>query len=1663
MRKIKRVVSMVLAAVMCLCMIPTFAQAADAPVINGTITVTTTDAVTNEPISGASYKLERLTAGLYQDVTTAASGADGKVAFTGALVNRAGWYRVMQTSVPSGYEVNNAPHIVYLDETTTSSSIAVKNTQERALYIYRVDPASGNPVGGARYEVKDNNDNTVATGTTRSDGFLIIPHLAPGEYTVTELYPLAGYENYPNNVQKVTITGLGVEPYQVVFYGDAKDSIVVVNLDGATGEPIVGSTFSLTTSSEAFVASNTTNTAGIVVFNNLENGVYQVRQTSVGAGYVKDLKNAVATIENTNIYVTITNLKPATIQVFSVDSTNDSALPGMKFSLYNQSNNLVKGPVTADANGRVAFDGLVDGNYTVVCDPPAGYVADTQYQSVTITKGKSLDLVFTATSKGSMQLISLDFVSGQRLPDTRFRVSKMNGALVGEYVTGSDGTALLQNLDDGYYIIEQIGVPAGYVLVNASQTARVSKGSVTPVNFTQRAKPFILVETTVKNSRMPVAGAFFELRSAAGVRIATGTTNADGTYVFDNVEPGTYTVNFSYAPDGYTIDTEKVTVNVSRQQAGFAKFTVSKHSAIIITKLDDKDRTPLEGAMLQLRSAEGKALGTYTTDATGTAVTDVLTPGKYYVQELYAPDGYVPTSTSRLVTVSNNETAQVVITNAKKTAIVIYAYDKQGNPLADVNYSVSSAVTGRELAKVKTNSSGVAVYETADPGQYVVQEISVPGGYTLATPVQSRVIVNTNAATAVNFVHTPKSVILMQTADVASGDAVPGAVYRITTASGEFVGDYETDDNGEAVTDVLAAGTYYVKQTVAPSGYLLNTTTQTIRVDKDKVNPAKFFVSKMTGIVIEAVSQHDHNPLADCTFEIYDEAGKQIFHGTTDASGILNTGALTPGKYTIKQLGKPDNYSIVQDIRTVSVTTNEPVVVVFENVALTALYIELIDEESRLPLANGHFKIEQIGGDYVAELVTDNSGSAVARDIPTGTYMVHESAAPDGYVLVGTYQWAKVVSSADTHLKFTNQKVSGLVIKALTLNEHSPLANAVFELYTNDTGKLAGTYTTDSTGTILVADLQPGSYLIKEVKAPDGFTLQTATQSVKVTTYEATTATFYHTTHSSLTINKKDVNGKPIAGAVYRITTADGEFVGDYTTSIAGQVIVPYLAPGEYRVYETSVPSGYILDPTPRKVIIRDDQPAVLDFINDMVSGLTIINTGAQSGAPIRGNRFKITKIDGTLIGNYVTDAMGRINVELQPGDYVVYQTYVVDGYEQDVNTYNVTVKANVRTTLEVQNDQLSAIRIRFVDQDDGTGIYNVKVEILDSRNNYIGTYSSDDSGYINLDKVLNAGSYKVRIVTVPSGYDKDTTTRTVTVKVGETTLITWKLSGTKGQIRIITLSETDSAAMNIRKSSRLSGAEYEILDARGKHVRTVLGMNNGEAFSGALPVGTYYIQQTGAPAGFLPNSARVTVNITKENKDVTITVYNAAGSYNLTVTAGGQAIGYAGMQTKFYFSGIRASSNIAMSNFYLHVRIPTDALRAGTLYTGTWNFSAAYSIQYRTNLNDYRTLAYGLNSKSQYSYDLSTNGLALGVNEYVTDIRFVFANVPAGFHESIAPSLYCTVLPTVPSGYQYTVRCDIGGQIGGTFYTGAGEFSALVINTIPVYPLPGTLPKTGY
>ncbi|MDE6588787.1 MAG: hypothetical protein K2K53_00280, partial [Oscillospiraceae bacterium] len=178
----------------------------------------------------------------------------------------------------------------------------------------------------------------------------------------------------------------------------------------------------------------------------------------------------------------------------------------------------------------------------------------------------------------------------------------------------------------------------------------------------------------------------------------------------------------------------------------------------------------------------------------------------------------------------------------------------------------------------------------------------------------------------------------------------------------------------------------------------------------------------------------------------------------------------------------------------------------------------------------------------------------------------------------------------------------------------------------------------------------------------------------------------------------------------------------------------------------------------------------------------------------------------------------------------------------------------------------------------------------------------------------------------------------------------------------------------------------------------------------------------------------------------------------NVSIKKTGYAEVMAGQGIRYTFSDIGSSSTVPLSSFYWRDTLPTQAVRLGKIFTGTYNAAGNYKVVYKTNLNgEYRTMYDNLSTSRNYTLDASPAALGLASNEYVTEFMLVFGVVPANFHQVEAPKVDCTVLKTVKGGNQFTNTADVGGVYNGQW------IQAVTRWTTSVYGKPAKLPKTGY
>ena len=150
-------------------------------------------------------------------------------------------------------------------------------------------------------------------------------------------------------------------------------------------------------------------------------------------------------------------------------------------------------------------------------------------------------------------------------------------------------------------------------------------------------------------------------------------------------------------------------------------------------------------------------------------------------------------------------------------------------------------------------------------------------------------------------------------------------------------------------------------------------------------------------------------------------------------------------------------------------------------------------------------------------------------------------------------------------------------------------------------------------------------------------------------------------------------------------------------------------------------------------------------------------------------------------------------------------------------------------------------------------------------------------------------------------------------------------------------------------------------------------------------------------------------------------------------------------------------TSSVPLTDFYWRDILPTDAVRLTRIVTGTYNQSLKYKILVTTNKGDTRIIADNLSTTVNNVIDCRNAALGLANDEYITSFTLVFGTVRAGFCQVTAPQIFVTVNSTLPNGYEFANKADVGGKYNGEWVIGNSTW------VTKVYAQPTKLPRTGY
>ncbi|WP_347024230.1 SpaA isopeptide-forming pilin-related protein [Blautia obeum] len=1029
-------------------------------------------------------------------------------------------------------------------------------------------------------------------------------------------------------------------------------------------------------------------------------------------------------------------------------------------------------------------------------------------------------------------------------PDGRSGVLYKKNEQVATLTTDKEGKASVSNLYLGKYYLKEITPPVGYLLdeeehdVNCNyegdQVETVKRNTVSKEDVIKQPFQLIKAADNDKTDADLLKGAGF-----SAYLISSLTVKDDGSYDFTNATP------------------------------------------IVLTE-------------------DGKT--EMFTDERGYACSIPIPYGRYIVRETTTPHNFMPVD-DFIVTVTENSTTpqvwRVLLDDEFKAKLKIVKQDdetKQPVLLANTEFKVYDLDAKKYVEQVTTYPNTVVhksyftdengyliLPESLKCGNYRIEEVSAPDGYTQNTQyVEIKVDKNTayqmdsvsgDAIITVTYENHPVKgkLVIHKSGEtlksfkkdfVYEEASLEGAEFEIYAAEDIFTPDHQvdeqgnrhviyakdtlvktvtTDKNGEAVIKDLPLGKYRVKETKAPSGFVLNPDSQEVSfIYKDQNTPEieeKLEFSNERQKVELSVEKQDAETgkaLKGATFGLYNKEAissgdKVVVKADTLLQEITSnekgkaafTLDLPLGRYYVKELQAPAGYvssdeilefdatyqgQHVKTIKLKSVKKNRP----------TTVEVTKADITTGTELDGASMSVLDKDGNVIDSWTSVKDSPHVIKRLQVGkTYILREELAPYGYLRATDVEFTISDTAEVQKVKMEDEvPVARLLVnkKGEFLDSVSLLDNAkgmIEHLFNYVTGNL-----TDVTFNV---------YAAEAIRAADGVS-----------------ADYY----------------------------AADELVGSITTDGNGIAQMDNLPLGRYYIVEKETSHGYVLDNEPRYVDLtyRDQDTPLVTYSADWQNARQRVQVevlkkekdsdkvlsgaifGLYAADDIVSSKGKVLLAKDTLIELKTTDEDGKIQfVADLPVDsrYYIKELAAPDGYVTDQEPQEFTFEYQGSGTSVAEyaftfEDEQTTVELSKADLTDKKELPGASLKVTDEDGNTVDEWVSKEEAHI-IKGLIVGKKYKMTETKPADGY--------VTAESIEFTVENTKEVQKHQMLDDVT--KVEISKKDIADSSEVPGAKLIILDKDGKKIESWTSTDKPHMVE-KLPVGEYTLREEQAPDGYL-------------------------------------------------------------------------------------------------------------------------------------------------------------------------------------------------------------------
>ena len=1463
----------------------------------GKIEFTKTDGAGNG-LAGAVFKLKLVeksgTAYSTVEQMYAISDDEGRVSFEDVPY---GVYELTEVIAPEGYVRSNDTYYVSIGgavaEGKKIDSVPnpwTNSRTEKEFTVKKVSADGGELLNGAVFQVLDEDNNPIEDKIITTNGGSGKITLPLGRYYLKETVAPEGYELNEELIPfEVTTNGRNT----VTVKNTPKTGSLTIKKTDEGENPLLGAEFKIYAMGDAVrenpIYTLITDSSGKAVKTGIPYGSYVAIESRAPEGYERDdtehtfdipQKNEDGTV-SADIRISVKNTKSRYALSIEKRDINDEnkKLANTKFAVRGGG---FYAEVETGADGTVTVEVPAAGEYSITeIAPPVGYTIDPNTYTVNVSGHTEAGEEEPFTARNYKTRVKLSKVDENeiQLEGAEFSILDADGKQVtftnkdrvytysesGSVTEIEAGNAEIVGLPVGSYILRENKAPKNYIpMEDMSFHVRADlydKALELTAENLPHEKGVAVLKEDPDGTRL--RGAVFTLYKDDSV-IKEVTTDNAGVALFTGLNPGSYYIKETAAPEGYkpldnrfefTIDEKGnlkgdgfsgeglYTLNVKNSPLEYG-FKVKKVST-------NDEKLVLPGA--EFRILGGDLDKRYTTGANGLTEQITLPIGEYTLTEMKAPEGYVINGAGRHISVKADgiyldggklgEGEAITIRNApvnfKLRLVKVDADTNQ--PLANVAFILKGEYGGTH--SLITGSNGITDTISLAPGKYTLSEVAAADGY--AIPLNGWGFTVTE-----------------------------GTVQQVTNTS--EVTEWSFNDG--LLTLTLKNSRIYGGLTIE----------KTDGKDGGALAGAEFTVAGSDGAPLTFIKNNGR----------YEAATGEGASSTiaTDANGKAHITGLKFGNYAVTETKAPEGYVLKGDRHSIAISRQQTEVTLRLKNDKAMYKVTAIKQdagENGKLLVGAEFTLYSAEGAVVAKAVTGYDGTAVF-EVPEGKYKLIETRAPAGYQLSGDFVREITVNAeqgavGEFKYTFNNEKTSYSIEihKHDSEDKQKKLAGAEFAV--TDSRGFTKTVTTDASGKASITELPYDDYTIREIKAPKGYALSDKEYSVKKTELVHGSPVVIEAANKyilgSVTIKKVDHENpeKLLEGAKFNVTDENGSLLkwkaeGDvYTLDehgssviTAGRVTLKDLPEGTYTLTEIDAPSGYaILDGSRTFTITEANMTAPLEIKVENLLRRTAVGfikvDKNNKELRLAGAEFTLYRMNGEkqgeVVATGVTNSNGLVTfTELTMGSYRAKETKAPKGYKLwnapidftvdeygkvSVGSTELKPEGLVYTAMITNTAEEKEITLKKV-SDTGEALTGATFR-LSGEKSYILTTGSDGTAKIS----LPYGDYILEEVIAPDGYVLSSEKQALNLSDSGLKLNGKAVSGFTVTLKnqpvtfALTLHKRDAST-----GKAISGATFKITG--NSYTKTVTADALGNTETIKLRPGTYGITETATPSGYI-------------------------------------------------------------------------------------------------------------------------------------------------------------------------------------------------------------------